>query len=248
MTLKDKVAIITGASRGIGRRIAEVFADNGASIVINYLQADNEAQMVMESIYSHTGIKALVVKADISTSSGVSSLVDAVMQHFGHVDILVNNAGMTIRGSLFDITEEKWDRVLDVNLKGPFLCSKAVAERMLKEKQGVIINIASIRGLTGSSSSLHYAVAKAGVIALTKSLALELAPHIRVNAIAPGYTHTELHAHLSQEEIRRIESTIPLKRFGMVDDIANAALFLASDQSSYITGETIVVSGGLVIR
>ena len=248
MMLKDKVAIITGSSRGIGRRIAEAFADNGSNVVINYLNSEEDAQDAMKSITARTGLQPLVIQADISTSDGVARLVNSTIERFGCVDILVNNAGMTIRGSISDITEEIWDRVLAVNLKGSFLCSKAVAKSMVERKKGIIINIASIRGITGSSSSLHYAVSKAGVIALTKSLAQELAPHIRVNAIAPGYTYTDLHANLDKNEIARIKSTIPLKRFGIVDDVANTALFLASDNSGYITGETIVISGGLAMR
>lgn len=246
--LENRTAIITGASRGIGRRIAQLFADNGANIVINYFQSDSDAEDVAKSITLHTGKEPLIIKADVSTLGGVAKLVDGAVDEFGRVDVLVNNAGLTIRGSLFEITEEKWDRVLAVNLKGPFLCSKAAAKIMLAQKSGTIINIASIRGITGSSSSLHYAVSKAGVIAMTKSLAQELAPHVRVNAIAPGYTYTDLHAHLDKDDIARIESTIPLGRFGAVDDVANSALFLASDHSSYITGETLVVSGGLVMR
>lgn len=246
--LNHRVAIITGASRGIGRSVAEIFADNGARVVINYLDSSNKAEEVAKSITEHTGLQPLVVKADISMAKGVVNLIDDTINRFGRVDILVNNAGITIRGSLSEITEENWDKVLDVNLKGPFLCCQAVAKVMLAQKRGSIINIASIRGITGSSSSLHYAVSKAGLIAMTKSLAQELAPHIRVNAIAPGYTHTDLHAHLDEESLSRIETTIPLKRFGTVDDVAHAALFLASDHSAYITGETIVVSGGLVMH
>jgi len=248
MKLKEKVAIIMGSSRGIGRRIAEVFADNGAKIVINYLHSDDAAHEASRAISARTGTDPLVIKADISIATQVNDLVARTVDQFGRVDILVNNAGITIRGSLSEITEEKWDQVLNVNLKGPFLCSKAVADIMLRQQRGNIINIASIRGITGSSSSLHYAVSKAGVIVMTKSLAMELAPYIRVNAIAPGYTYTDLHASLDEAGVRKIESTIPLRRFGSVDDIAATALFLASEESSYITGETIVVAGGLVMR
>jgi 3-oxoacyl-[acyl-carrier protein] reductase len=248
MLLQDKIVLITGASRGIGRQIALNFADNGAKTVINYFQSQQEANQVAHTIAERTGNAPLIVKADVSVAQDVETMIQTVLSEYGRLDVLVNNAGITVRAKLRDLTEEIWDQVLAVNLKGPFLCSKLASEAMLREGQGKIINISSIRGLTGTSRSLHYSVSKAGLIAMTKSLALELAPHIQVNAIAPGYTFTDLHAHLREDEVAKIESTIPLKRFGTVDDMAGAALFLASSQSDYITGETIVVSGGLVIR
>ncbi len=248
MKLKDKVALVTGSSRGIGRKIAEIFAEEGANVVINCLQRREEANALAETIKSQTQTSPFVVQADVSVSQQVMDLIAQTMEQFGRIDILVNNAGITIRGTLADLDEAKWDQVIDTNLKGPFLCSQAVTEVMVKQGSGTIINIASIRGITGSSSSLHYAVSKAGVIAMTKSMALELAPQIRVNAIAPGYTYTDLQAHLDEADIAKVEATIPLGRFGKVDDIASATLFLASDDSSYITGETLVVSGGLAMR
>jgi len=248
LILNNKVAIVTGSSRGIGRRIAEIFAENGASVVINYNHTDTEANNVLDAIRERTGFAPLIVKADVSTSDGVAKLVDSTLNHFGKIDILVNNAGITIRDSTLDIDEKDWDLVMAVNLKGPFLCVKTTIPVMLKNKSGTIINITSIRGITGSSNSMHYAVSKAGIITMTKSLAMEFAPFIRVNAIAPGYTMTDLHSHLDKNEISRIEASIPLKRFGSVNDIAKTALFLASDETSYITGETIIVSGGLVMK
>lgn len=245
MKLKDKVAIVTGSSRGIGRRIAEVFAEHGAQVVVNYAHTEAAAQTVVDHIRTHTDTTPLAIQADVSDGAQVERLVSHTVDRFGRVDILVNNAGITIRGSLADLDEAKWDQVMAVNLKGPFLCTKAVIPAM---ESGSIINMSSIRGVTGSSSSLHYAVSKAGLITMTKSLAMELAPAIRVNGIAPGYTFTDLHTHRSQDDIHNIESTIPLARFGSVDDIANTALFLASDDAAYITGEIIVVSGGLVMR
>lgn len=247
LMLKDRVAIITGSSRGIGRRIAEVFAANHANVVVNYNQSDQAAVDTSESIRSQTGQSPLLVKADVSTAEGVDRLFDSTINRFGKVDILVNNAGITIRGALADITSEMWDRVMNVNLKGTFLCCQAAANSMKKQKKGNIINIASVRGISGSQSSAHYAVSKAGVIALTKSLALELAPEIRVNVIAPGYVETDLHAHLDSAAIQKIETNIPLHRFGTVEELAQTALFLASDNSGYITGTTIVASGGMVI-
>jgi 3-oxoacyl-[acyl-carrier protein] reductase len=248
MLLENKVAIITGSSRGIGRRIAEVFAANGASVIINYFHSDADAQNVVQTIKEQTNSTSLLIKADVSTPDGANRLVDAAIKRFGHLDILVNNAGITIRGSTLETEEKDWDLVMAVNLKGPFLCAKAAIPSMLNNKGGVILNIASIRGITGSSNSMHYAVSKSGVITMTKSLAMEFAPFIRVNAIAPGYTMTDLHSHLDSNDIAKIKSSIPLKRFGSVDDIAQTALFLSSNNADYITGETIVVSGGLVIR
>lgn len=248
MLLENKVAIITGASRGIGRRIAEVFAENGALIVLNYYNSAIKPQDLAKSLKDQVQQLPLAIKADVSTSKGISKIVRETLKRYGHIDILVNNAGITIRSNTLAITEQDWDRVQAVNLKGPFLCSKAVVPHMLQAKSGVILNIASIRGITGSKNSSHYAISKAGIIAMTKSFALEFAPYIRVNAIAPGYTFTDLHSHLDQKEIGTIETSIPLKRFGTVDDIANTALFLASEEARYITGETIIVAGGLVMQ
>lgn len=248
MLLENKVAIITGSSRGIGRRIAEVFAVNGASVIINYFHSDVDARNVVRIIKKQTGTSPLSIKADVSTADGANQLVNAAINNFGRLDILVNNAGITIRSSTLELDEKNWDLVMAINLKSAFLCSKAAIPAMLKNKQGSILNIASIRGLTGSSNSMHYAVSKSGVITITKSLAMEFAPLIRVNAIAPGYTMTDLHSHLDKNDISKIESTIPLRRFGSVDDIAKTALFLSSDDAGYITGETIIVSGGLYMQ
>ncbi|OQY45543.1 MAG: hypothetical protein B6242_10125 [Anaerolineaceae bacterium 4572_78] len=248
MKLKDKVAIVTGSSRGIGCRIAEIFAENGANVVINYLHAENVANEVATNIAKQTNTKPLVVQADMADVKQIDNLVNKTVERFGRIDILVNNAGIAIRTDLSDTTEEIWDRVLDVNLKGKFFCAKAVAEVMASQKTGNIINISSMRGITGSKRSVHYAVSMAGVNVMTKSLAAQLAPFIRVNGIAPGYTMTDLHAHLGKADIQKIESTVPLKRFATVDEIASIALFLASDESAYITGETIVASGGVVMR
>lgn len=247
MGLQGKVAIITGAGRGIGRMIVENLAANGVSVIINYLHSEVEAIQLEQEIIRTYGVFAKAIKADVSISDQVQNMVFSSLNIFGHIDILVNNAGLTIRGKIQDITESDWDRVVDVNLKGTFLCSKAVCMSMLDQGGGCIVNIASMRGITGSSSSMHYAASKAGVIALTKCLALELAPTIRVNCIAPGYTFTDLHKGKSEEQIHQIEKGIPLKRFGKVEDIAAVVKFLVSDESSFITGETIVVSGGEVM-
>jgi len=247
MKLQGKVALVTGAGRGIGRKIAELYAANGATVAINYLHSENEAIQLQQVIRNTYNTDALLLQADVSNPEQVQNMVQLIVNEYGKVDILVNNAGLTIRGKLKDITESDWDRVIDVNLKGTFLCSKAVSASMLDQGTGCIVNISSMRGITGSSSSMHYAASKAGVIALTKCLALELSPTVRVNCIAPGYTFTDLHRSKSAEQIREIEQGIPLKRFGRAEDVAAAALFLASEDAGFITGDTIVVSGGEVM-
>ena len=243
MKLKNKVAIVTGSSRGIGKAIALAFAREGANVVVNYVRSEDEAKEVVKGIeaLNSTGI---AIKADISESKDVENMVNKVIEKFGRIDVLVNNAGIgahLLKGS--DI--EKWDKIMDVNLKGVFLCSQAVAKVMLKQKSGNIINISSIAGIEPGLSSLYYSISKAGVIMLTKCLALELAPYVRVNSIAPGYVKTPMMTRaLSEEEIVK---SIPLGRLGTPEDIANVAIFLASSDSDYITGQVIVVDGGKAI-
>jgi len=245
--VKNKVALVTGGSSGIGKAITLLLAREGADLVINYAHSDPEAMKVAEQVRA-LGRKALPIRADVSNHSAVRAMVDKALADFRRIDILVNNAGITIRAFLWDLTEEIWDRVVDVDLKGTFLCSKAVSEAMVREGGGKIVNIASIRAIEGSDSSMHYAAAKAGVIALTKSLARELAPLVRVNAVAPGYIETALHAEMSPEARQAVIQTTPLKRFGKPEDVAQAVLFFASDDSDFITGQTLVVDGGRVMR
>jgi 3-oxoacyl-[acyl-carrier protein] reductase len=245
--VKNKVALVTGGSSGIGKAITLLLAREGADLVINYAHSDPEAMKVAEQVRA-LGRKALPIRADVSNHSAVRAMVDKALADFRRIDILVNNAGITIRAFLWDLTEEIWDRVVDVDLKGTFLCSKAVSEAMVREGGGKIVNIASIRAIEGSDSSMHYAAAKAGVIALTKSLARELAPLVRVNAVAPGYIETALHAEMSPEARQAVIETTPLKRFGKPEDVAQAVLFFASDDSDFITGQTLVVDGGRVMR
>ncbi|MBI2953876.1 MAG: 3-oxoacyl-ACP reductase FabG [Chloroflexi bacterium] len=246
MKLRDKTAIVTGASHGIGRAIALILAREGANVLVNYDHAEDDARKVAQEITA-LGRRAIVFKADVSNVSQVDAMVAGALAEFRQIDILVNNAGLAIRAYLWELTEEKWDRVIDVQLKGTFLCSKAVAEVMMREGSGRIVNIASIRGITGSDKSMHYAASKAGVISLTKSLARELGPMVRVNAVAPGYIETRLHAEISLEQRREIIESTPLKRFGLPEDVAKAVLFLASDDSDFITGQTLVVDGGKVM-
>jgi NAD(P)-dependent dehydrogenase (short-subunit alcohol dehydrogenase family) len=246
--LKGRVAIITGGKRGIGKAIALTFAGAGASVIVcSRASRDGELQAVADEI-KRLGHNALAVAADVSNQADVNRMVTQVMDEFGAIDILVNNAAVPIRAPLMDTSEADWDRVMNVDLKGYYLCAQACGRVMMAQKRGNIINIASRLGIKATPDMGAYSVAKAGELMLTRVLALELASyHIRVNAIAPGLVETEGSAHLwSQPEVKRqFESVIPLGRIALPGDIAAAALFLASDASSYITGHTMVVDGGM---
>lgn len=242
MRLKNKIAVITGSSRGIGKAIALVFAKEGAKIIINYATAEQEAQKVVEEI-SKYGSEALAIKCDVSDEKQVERMVNICVKHFGKIDILVNNAGIGINNPFKEKTVEQWNRTLGVNLIGPFLCSKHFAPYI--NNDGRVINIASTNGIYSMHpESTDYDSSKAGVIAMTKGLAQELAPKICVNAIAPGWVATEMTEYMSEETIKNENEHIWLKRFGKPEEIAKVALFLASEDSSYVTGTTIIVDGG----
>jgi 3-oxoacyl-[acyl-carrier protein] reductase len=245
MRLKGKVAIVTGSSRGIGKAIAKLFAREGAKVVVNYNASEKEATAVVEEIRREGGI-AIQVKADVSKSEDVKKMVQRAVQEFGRIDILVNNAGVHVAKDLFDVTEDEWDRTIDVNLKGAYLCSKEVAPIMDRQGNGKIINISSNSGEYHQTAMryVEYVTSKAGINGLTRSLALRLGPHIRVNAILPGYIRTEMVAHFTPEDEKMLMNETALKRFGNVEDVANSALFLASDESDFITGELMFVTGG----
>ena len=249
MKLKGKVAIVTGASRGIGRAIVKLFADEGAKVVINYNSSETPAKRLAEEINGKGG-DAIAVKGDVSDPKQVRALVKEAVERFGRIDILVNNAGILLPSRLLDCTDEMWEKIIAINLKGPFLCSREVADIMLKQGKGKIINISSISGLAYPSAleNTPYAISKAGVIGLTRSLAVNLAPTVNVNAICPGLIETDMTASYSPESKRmRIEESL-LKRTGKPEEIANAALFLASDESDFVTGEILTVSGGRAMR
>jgi 3-oxoacyl-[acyl-carrier protein] reductase len=250
MQLEGRYALITGASSGIGAAIALQLAAAGAHIAINYAHNDAGAEEIARKVRA-LGLTALVLKADISRMADVRSMFKTLKASWPRLDLLVNNAGTVKRGGLFEISEADWDEIFAVNLKGAFLCSQAAAGWMLETPNGVvpsIINISSMRGVEGGSSSAHYAAAKAGVISLTKTLARELAPHIRVNSVAPGYTETRIQAGLSAEKRREIEAHTPLGRIGSPEEIARVVAFLASEDASFMTGQTLLVDGGQVMR
>ncbi|MFD1357505.1 3-oxoacyl-[acyl-carrier-protein] reductase [Fictibacillus halophilus] len=245
--LNNKSVLITGASRGIGRAIALYFAKNGAKVAVNYSGSEAKANEVVEEIKANGGT-AFSIKADISNSEEVTNMVKSVIDEFGSLDVLVNNAGITRDNLLMRMKEEDWDAVINTNLKGVFLTTKAVTRQMMKQRNGRIINIASIVGVSGNAGQANYVAAKAGVIGLTKTTAKELSSRgITVNAIAPGFIETDMTGKLEEGIKEDMLRNIPLARFGQPDDIAAAAAFLAGDSSSYITGQTLHVDGGMVM-
>ena len=243
--LEGKVAIVTGASRGIGRAIAERFAAEGAKVVVNYFSNEAEAGKVVDGI-KQGGAEAIAVRGDVSKSADVKHLVESAVKQFGHVDILVNNAGVMVTKPALEASEEDWDRTIDVNLKGAYLCSKEVAPLMMKQQGGRIINMSSNSGLYHPSAIrfTEYVVSKAGMNGLTKALALAWGPHITVNAICPGWIKTDMIADTDPEVEARILGETALGRWGTPDEIAGAAVFLASRDANFITGELLIVAGG----
>ncbi len=241
---KDKVAVITGASRGIGRSIALALAAQGATIVA--VDMDQAATDAVVAELQAAGTKALGVVGNVTKGEDCERMIDAAMEAFGRVDILVNNAGITRDGLLVRMKDEDWDAVLTVNLKGAFLCTRAASKVMTKQRYGRIINIASIVGQMGNAGQANYCASKAGLIGLTKSNARELAKRsVTVNAVAPGFIATAMTDALSDKVKADLAAQIPMERLGSAEDIANAVLFLASEQSGYITGQVIGVNGGM---
>ncbi len=247
MTLAGKVALVTGASRGIGRAIALTLAQNGADIAINFAGNTAAAQEVADAITA-MGRKALLVQGSVADTDGVQAIVKKVVAELGRLDILVNNAGITRDGLLMRMKESDWDAVLETNLKGVYNCSKAVMRTMMKQKGGRIVNMASVVGETGNAGQCNYSAAKAGVIGFTKSLAKEVASRgITANAIAPGFIATDMTKVLGEETQNEMLKTIPLGRPGNPQDVANAVLFFASEEAAYITGQVLNVDGGMVM-
>lgn len=243
--LTEKNAIVTGASRGIGRAIAEIFAKNGANVAFTYLHNEEKALQVEKDLLAF-GIKAKAYKSDASNFNEAQKLVETVAKDFGKTDILVNNAGITRDNLLLRMTEQQWDEVLQANLKSVFNLTKLLAKEMLLQRSGSIINLTSVVGLSGNAGQSNYAASKAGIIGFTKSIAAEIGSrNVRCNAIAPGFIKTDMTDKLNEEQHKALLKTIPLGRLGTSTEIAETALFLASDLSGYITGQVISVCGGM---
>ena len=245
--LQGKCEVITGASRGIGKAIAIKFAKEGANVVLNYRNSEKEA-LELKTELDKLGSNTLIIKADVSKFDEAEYLIKEAKNAFGRVDILVNNAGITKDTLIMRMKEEDFDDVIDINLKGSFNCLRAISPIMVKQKEGKIINMSSVVGVVGNAGQVNYSASKAGLIGMTKSLAKEIgSKNINVNAIAPGFIDTDMTKVLSDEQKKNIISGVPLKRLGQVEDIANLAVFLASEKSNYITGQVIHVDGGMAM-
>jgi 3-oxoacyl-[acyl-carrier protein] reductase len=244
LELTGKVALVTGAAQGIGKVVALLFAQNGADLVISdiNLEKAEETAKEIESI----GRKAMAIKVDVANFDDVNQMTQAVIERFGHIDILINNAGITRDKLILRMTEEDWDAVLNINLKGTFNCTKVVVRHMAKQRSGKIVNIASVVGEMGNAGQANYAASKAGVIGFTKTIAREFAQRgINVNAIAPGYIQTPMTDALPEKVKEELKRLIPMERLGQPEDVAQAVLFFVSEASSYITGQVLNVNGGI---
>jgi 3-oxoacyl-[acyl-carrier protein] reductase len=250
LDLTGKVALVTGASSGIGRATAELLAECGAAVAINYRQNEEGAQNARAAIEAKGG-RAMAIRADVTSATEVRQLVSRAAEELGPIDVLVNNAGSLVeRLKLLDLTEERWDYVMDLNLKSAFLCAQAVAPSMMERKDGAIINVSSIAGRNGGAlGSIHYSTAKGGLITFTKGLAKEMAGYgVRVNAVSPGVVDTAFHETFSTPEMMKgYVAAIPLGRVGRPDEVARVIAFLASDASKFVAGETIEINGGMLM-
>ncbi|MDG1475551.1 MAG: 3-oxoacyl-[acyl-carrier-protein] reductase [Vicingaceae bacterium] len=243
--LEGKVAVITGATRGIGKGIAEVFAKNGADIAFTYVSSDEKAKAIESDLKSY-GVKVKAYKFNVAEYAATEEFIADVVKEFGKIDTIVNNAGITRDGLLMRMSEENWDDVMNINLKSVFNVTKCALKTLLKQRYGSIINMSSVVGIEGNGGQSNYAASKAGVIGFTKSIAQEIGSrNIRCNAICPGFIETEMTENLDPEVIKGWVEDIPMKRSGTPEDVANAALFLASDLSEYVNGQTLNVCGGI---
>lgn len=246
-SLKNKVALVTGAGRGIGKEIAKTLASCGAFVIVNYNSSPDAAEQTVKEIIKHGGMAA-PVQCDVSDFDACGKMMEMIINNYGHLDILVNNAGITRDGLIMKMSEEDFDRVLDTNLKGAFHTIRHASRYFLKQKSGKIINISSVSGVMGNAGQANYSASKAGVIGLTKSVARELSSRgITCNAVAPGFIDTEMTAQMTDKAKEAVKTQIPLGRVGKVDDIAEVVTFLASEKASYITGQVISVDGGMSI-
>lgn len=244
---EGKAAIVTGASRGIGREIALLLGKEGARVAVNYSGSKEKADEVV-GLIQEAGGEAFAIQANVSDADSVKNMVDETLKMFGSIDILVNNAGITKDNLLMRMKEEEWDDVININMKGVFLCTKGVTRQMMKQRAGKIVNVASIVGVSGNPGQANYVAAKAGVIGFTKTAAKELASrNINVNAVAPGFITTDMTEVLTEEVKEQMLSVIPLGKLGSPQDVARSVLFLLSDDAAYITGQTLHVDGGMVM-
>ncbi|AUA37819.1 3-oxoacyl-ACP reductase [Clostridioides difficile] len=245
--MKKKTVLITGGARGIGKAMSKAFAKEGYNVLVNFNKSENEAKELY-TILNEKNFSVKLFKADISNREDVENMVDYCIKEFGGLDVLVNNAGVSQDKLFTDITDEDWDNMMNINLKGSFYCSQVALKYMISEKKGNIINISSIWGISGASCEVHYSITKAGIIGMTKALAKEVGPsNIRVNSIAPGVINTDMLSGYNEEDIDALVEETPLMRLGTPEDIANCAIFLASDKSNFITGQVISPNGGFVI-
>ena len=247
MNFAGKTAVVTGGSRGIGRAICEELARGGANVVLCYAGRAEAAQETVTAC-EDLGAKALAVQCNVADEAQVKALMDAAVKEFGRIDILVNNAGVTRDGLVMMMKEADFDAVIDTNLKGTFLCMKAVSRIMMKQRYGRIVNLSSVVGLRGNAGQVNYAASKAGVVGMTKSLAKELASRgVTVNAVAPGFIETDMTAAMPQAAKDAMMPTIPMQRLGAPEDVAKAVAFLASDEAAYVTGQGLAVDGGMAM-
>ncbi len=247
MKLENKVALVTGAGRGIGKAIAKALASEGAVVIVNYNGSAQRAAETVKEI-EEAGGKALAIRCNVADFTACKDMIDGIIKEQGRLDILVNNAGITRDGLLMKMSEEDFDSVMDTNLKGAFNCIRHAARQMIKQKSGRIISISSVSGVLGNAGQANYSASKAGIIGLTKATAREVASRgITVNAIAPGFITTDMTEVLSEAVKTSVTETIPMKKFGKPEDIAQTALFLASEEAAYITGQVICVDGGMAM-
>ena len=243
----NKTVFVTGGSRGIGKEVALKFAENGYNVVINYVSSKTNVEE-LKSEFESKGVKTLIMQADVTDKEAIDEVVKKAIEEFGSIDVLVNNAGITRDNLLMRMSEEEFDKVIEINLKGTYIVTKAVTKYMMKKRKGSIINLSSVVGVAGNAGQCNYSASKAGIIGFTKSVAKELASrNIRSNAVAPGFIETDMTAVLSDEVKESIHNQIPLKRMGTAKEVANLIYFLGSEESSYITGQVINVDGGMVI-
>ena len=244
---ENKTVFVTGGSRGIGKEVALKFAENGYNVVINYVSSKTNVEE-LKSEFESKGVKTLIMQADVTDKEAIDEVVKKAIEEFGSIDVLVNNAGITRDNLLMRMSEEEFDKVIEINLKGTYIVTKAVTKYMMKKRKGSIINLSSVVGVAGNAGQCNYSASKAGIIGFTKSVAKELASrNIRSNAVAPGFIETDMTAVLSDEVKESIHNQIPLKRMGTAKEVANLIYFLGSEESSYITGQVINVDGGMVM-